>query len=249
LCRFLTIGITSARLYFALHNRPDFRLMSDFAAARRHMIDGQLRPSRVTAPALLDAMAEIPREEFVLPAERGIAYHDEDLRVGQGRFLMEPLVLARLIQAAAPLPQDTVLDIGMATGYSSAVLSRLAAQVVALDDDSGLADRARATLTRLGCSNVTVATGPLAEGFIRRAPYGVILINGAIDEVPPALQAQLGEGGRLAAVVGTGSIGRATIFTRVGRTARLASSYTQPLQSPDTPQCTDRSVRFSPGRR
>jgi protein-L-isoaspartate(D-aspartate) O-methyltransferase len=188
--------------------------MTDFAAARRHMIDGQLRPSRVTAPALLDAMAEIPREAFVGPGERGLAYADEDLPVGRGRHLMEPLVLARLIQAAAPQPQDTVLDVGVATGYSSAVLSRLAAQVVALEEDAAFAEQARDTLARLGCANVTVVGGPLAEGFIRRAPYGVILINGAVDEIPSGLQAQLGEGGRLATVVGTGSMGRATLFTK-----------------------------------
>jgi protein-L-isoaspartate(D-aspartate) O-methyltransferase len=188
--------------------------MTDFAAARRHMIDGQLRTNRVTAPGLLDAMAAIPREEFVPPAERGIAYLDEDLRVGGGRCLIEPLVLARLIQAAAPQPQDTVLDIGMATGYSSAVLSRLAGQVIALDDDAALAEQARASLAKQGCGNVTVIAGPMAEGYIRRAPYGVILINGAVDEIPPALQAQLGEGGRLAAVLGTGPVGRATLFTK-----------------------------------
>jgi protein-L-isoaspartate(D-aspartate) O-methyltransferase len=188
--------------------------MTDFAAARRHMVDGQLRTTRVTSAALLDAMSAIPREEFVPQASRGIAYMDEDLPIGRGRCLMEPVTLARLIQAAAPEPQETVLDIGGATGYSSAILSRLAGNVVAVEDDAAFADQARAVLPRLGFANVSVVVGPLAEGHLKRAPYGVILINGAVDEIPAGLQAQMGEGGRLAAVVGTGSIGRATLFTR-----------------------------------
>ena len=101
--------------------------MIDFAAARRHMVDGQLRPNRVTGTGLLDAMGELPRELFVPPKARSIAYVDEDLALGGGRFLMEPLTFARLVQATAPQRHDTALDVGAATGYSSAVLARLCA--------------------------------------------------------------------------------------------------------------------------
>ena len=188
--------------------------MIDFSAARRHMIDCQLRPSRVTSAPLLDAMAALPREQFVPAAVRGIAYVDEDLPIGGGRFLIEPLVLARLIQAAAPAPGDTVLDVAAATGYSSAVLSRLAGSVVALEDDKALADQAAAALSKLAIDNVQVVVGPLGEGHLKRAPYAVILVNGAVEHVPDALIAQLAEGGRLAAVVGTGPVGRATLLTK-----------------------------------
>ncbi len=188
--------------------------MIDFTAARRHMIDGQLRPTRVTSAPLLDAMGALPREQFVPASVSGIAYVDEDLPVGGGPFLMEPLVLARLIQAAAPGRDDAVLDVAAATGYSSAVLSRLAGSVIALEDDKTLADQATATLARLAIDNVQVVVGPLGEGHLKRAPYGVILINGAVEHIPEALIAQLSEGGRLAAVVGTGPVGRATLLTK-----------------------------------
>jgi protein-L-isoaspartate(D-aspartate) O-methyltransferase len=188
--------------------------MIDVTAARRHMVDGQLRPNRVTAPALLDAMAELPRERFVPAALRGIAYVDEDLALGGGRFLMEPLTLARLIQAAAPGPNDNALDVGGATGYSAAVLSRLVASVVALEQDQALAAAATAAFKELGIANVQTVVAPLAGGHPRNAPYNVILVNGAVDHVPDALAAQLAEGGRLAAVVGTGPVGRATLLTK-----------------------------------
>ncbi len=188
--------------------------MIDFSAARRHMIDGQLRPNRVTSTALLDAMAEVPREDFVPKAAKGIAYMDEDLPVGDGRFLVEPLTLARLIQAAAPGKHDTVLDVGGATGYSVAVLSRLAGAVVAIEQDDKMVDRSRNALQGVGVENVEVHVGALAEGYAERAPYHVILINGAVDQVPEKLLAQLAEGGRLATVIGTGPVGRATLFTK-----------------------------------
>ncbi|MBM3548400.1 MAG: protein-L-isoaspartate O-methyltransferase [Alphaproteobacteria bacterium] len=188
--------------------------MIDFTAARRHMVDGQLRPSRVTMAGLLDAMAELPREQFVPAKSRGIAYVDEDLALGGGRFLIEALTFARLVQAAAPQRHDTALDVGAATGYSTAVLARLAASVVALEPDQALADKAAATLKLLGIDNFQPVAGPMAEGHLKRAPYNVILINGAIDQAPDALLAQLAEGGRLATVVGTGPVGRATLFTK-----------------------------------
>ncbi len=188
--------------------------MIDFAAARRHMVDCQLRPNRVTSAALLDAMSEVAREEFVPAASKGIAYRDEDLPIGGGRFLLDPLTLARLIQAAAPGPTDTVLDIGGATGYSSAVLSRLASSVIAIEQDDPMVDRSRNALQGCAVENVQVFAGPLAAGYLKRAPYGVILVNGAVDEVPDALMSQLAEGGRLATVIGTGPVGRATLFTK-----------------------------------
>ena len=190
--------------------------MIDFSAARRHMVDGQLRPNRVVSPALLDAMADVAREDFVPKAAKGIAYMDEDLPVGDGRFLLAPLTLARLIQAAAPGKHDTVLDIGGATGYSTGVLSKLSGSVVLIEADHPMVDRARNALQGVGVENVEVHVGPLAEGFPKRAPFHVILINGAVDEVPERLLAQLAEGGRLATVIGTGPVGRATLL-KIGR--------------------------------
>lgn len=188
--------------------------MIDFSAARRHMIDGQLRPNRVISTVLLDAMGEVPREDFVPKAAKGVAYMDEDLPIGGDRFLLDPLTLARLIQAAVPGRDDTVLDIACTTGYSTAVLSRLSGSVIAIEQDDQMVDRARNALQGVGVENVQVFVAPLAEGYPKRAPYHVILINGAVEQVPDALFAQLAEGGRLATVIGTGPVGRATLFTK-----------------------------------
>ncbi|MBI1778919.1 MAG: protein-L-isoaspartate O-methyltransferase [Proteobacteria bacterium] len=197
--------------------------MTDYAAARRNMVEGQLRTNKVTDRRLLDALSEISRERFVPPAQRGVAYVDEDLPIGQGRFLMEPMVLARLVQLAAIDPGDRVLDIGPGSGYSSAVLARLAGRVVALESDPSLAEAAKRNLAELGIGNVQVVTGNLAGGYPKEAPYQAILLNGAVERVPPAIVEQLAEGGRLVGVVGpsqgAAGIGRATLMQRVSGTA------------------------------
>jgi protein-L-isoaspartate(D-aspartate) O-methyltransferase len=185
-----------------------------FEAARRSMIDSQLRPNKVTDQALLDAMAEIPREQFVPEAFRAAAYVDEDVPVGNGRFLLEPMVLGRLIQAAAPSQRDSVLDVGSATGYGAAVLSRLAASVVGLEVDGEMADRANAALSAMGVANAMVLQGPLEQGVPRQAPFDVIVVEGLVDEVPPLLLQQLGDGGRLVGVVMERGVGRGMLFTR-----------------------------------
>lgn len=188
--------------------------MIDFAAARRHMVDCQLRPNKVTSTALLDAMSDLPREGFVPQAVRGISYIDEDLPIGRGRFLLDPMTLARLIQAMAPGRNDTVLDVGGATGYSAAVLSKLAATVVALEADEAFSAQAQESWKQAGIDNVQAVSGDLGAGHMKRAPYAAILVNGAVEQVPDTLMSQLAEGGRLAAVIGTGPVGRATLFTK-----------------------------------
>jgi protein-L-isoaspartate(D-aspartate) O-methyltransferase len=187
-----------------------------FEAARRSMVDSQLRPNKVTDQALLDAMAAIPREQFVPEAFRAAAYVDEDVPLGNGRFLLEPMVLGRLIQTAAPTRSDLVLDVGSATGYGAAVLSRLAATVVGLEIDGAMADRANSALAALGVANAMILQGPLEQGVPRQAPYNVIVIEGLADEVPPMLLGQLADGGRLVAVVRDRGVGRAMLFTRNG---------------------------------
>ena len=187
-----------------------------FEAARRSMVDSQLRPNKVTDQALLDAMAVIPREQFVPAAFRSAAYVDEDVPLGSGRFLLEPMVLGRLIQAAAATRGDSVLDVGSATGYGAAVLSRLAATIVGLEIDGPMADRANSELSALGIDNAIILQGPLEQGVPRQAPYNVIVIEGLADEVPPMLLGQLADGGRLVGVVRDRGVGRAMLFTRNG---------------------------------
>ncbi|MFN4089629.1 MAG: protein-L-isoaspartate O-methyltransferase family protein [Alphaproteobacteria bacterium] len=189
--------------------------MTDYAVARLNMVESQIRANNVTDPILVDAFLSVPRELFVAKAMRGIAYVDEDLALGDGRFLMEPMVLARLVQLAAVGPEDLVLDVGAATGYSTAVLARVAAAVVGLEQDSAMIATASANLAQLGIDNAAFVEGPLEQGYPKQAPYNVIIFQGSIDAVPPAVADQLAEGGRLVAVMGRPrGLGQGTLFMR-----------------------------------
>ncbi len=174
----------------------------DFNAARRHMIESQIRPNRVSDPVLLAALADVPREAFAPKSLQGVAYVDEALAVADGRHMMEPRVMARLLQAAEIKPTDAVLEIGCGAGYAAAVVSRIASSVVALECDPDLARQATEILHGLGMDTVCVVEGPLGEGYSGQAPYDVIFINGSVPEIPEGITAQLAEGGRLVAVVG-----------------------------------------------
>ena len=189
--------------------------MTDHAAARRNMVSGQIRTNRVTDERLIEAMEEIPRERFVPHAKRGVAYVDEDVEIASGRYLMEPMVLARMVQEAGIAAEDMVLDVGCGTGYATAVMSRLAGTVIALDVDGSLAAEAEGALNAVGADNAIVVTGPLAEGYARQAPYDVILLGGAVDHLPQALADQLAEGGRIVGVLReAGGVGQATLWAR-----------------------------------
>jgi protein-L-isoaspartate(D-aspartate) O-methyltransferase len=186
----------------------------DFAAARRNMVDRQLRTNKVFDEAVLEALGQVPREAFVPQGLRSAAYVDEDVAVGKGRFLIEPMVFARLLQAAEIQRTDLVLDLGCGPGYSTAVLSRLANMVVALECDRGLAQRTADALTNLRIDNAVVVEGLLERGWAAQAPYNVILLGGAAARIPEAVLNQLAEGGRLAGVETRGGIGRAMLYLR-----------------------------------
>jgi protein-L-isoaspartate(D-aspartate) O-methyltransferase len=189
--------------------------MTDFAVARLHMVDCQLLPNNVTDDRLIAAMADLPREIFMPKSLRGVAYVDEDLVVASGRFLVEPMVFARMVQACAVKETDAVLDVGCATGYSTAVLARLANVVVALEEDDDIVTRASANLAKTDIGNVAVIAGRLRDGYPRQAPYDVIVLEGAVPEAPTTLLDQLGEGGRLVCVVLDGGVGKIMLFTKV----------------------------------
>ena len=188
--------------------------MFDPALARRQMVDSQLRPSRILDARVIEAMATVPREAFVPEPLATLAYIDEDIEVVPGRFLMEPRVFARLVQELQIQPDDRVLDVGCTTGYSTAVLARLAKQVVALEADAALATRAGQLLSRLGVTNFTTRVGPLPAGAPDLAPFQAILLEGTVEEVPAKLKEQLAVGGRVGAVVRVAGVGKATILTR-----------------------------------
>lgn len=191
--------------------------MTDSNAARANMVDSQLRTNKVTDHKVIAGFETIPREAFLPKALRSIAYIDEDLSIGDGRYVMEPMVLARLIQAAAPKNEDIVLEIGSARGYGTAILAQIAATVVGLDSDEELVGTANETLNAMGIDNAVAVSGDMTEGYAKQAPYDVILFSGAIAKVPDTIVAQLADGGRMIAVVlGKDGVGRATLFQRNG---------------------------------
>lgn len=210
----------------------------DFAAARRNMIDRQLRTNRITDENLLAVMGEMPRERFVPPELQQIAYADEDLEISPGRYLLEPRTLARMIQTAEIQGTDVVLDIGSGAGYAVAVMARLAGTVFALESDPGLAAQAAERYAELAPDNVVAVEGPLAAGCPEHAPFDVILIEGAVDRAPDAVLAQLGDGGRLVATIVENGVGRVTAITRVGEhfsQRRISDAYLPRLAGFEAP--------------
>ncbi len=179
---------------------------------RDTMVATQVRPSDVRDPRVVKAMASIPREAFVPRPYKGVAYVDEDIEVKPGRYLMEPRVLAKILAAVEIGAKDFVLEIGPATGYSTAILASLADAVVALEEDHELAETASATLEKLDVTNAVVISGPHRDGVARQAPFQIIFINGAVDEVPDALLRQLGNGGRLVCVLREAGVGHVRIY-------------------------------------
>ena len=213
--------------------------MTDFAAARRHMVDGQLRTTDVTDLRVLTAMAEVPRERFLPLALASLAYLDMAVPLGPaGRSLLKPMLLAKLVQAADLTATDKVLDVGCATGYGAAVITRIAGKVVALEQDAALAKSAGEALA--GEAKISVVTGPLSAGWPAEAPYDLILLEGAAELVPSALLGQLAQGGRLVGVVGAGPGAKATVYRRGGEdfgtravfdaTAPVLPGFAKPLE-------------------
>ena len=196
--------------------------MIGYAAARSNMVQNQLKASRIDDPRVLEAMGEIPREQFVPKALRGVAYTDDDLDLGGGRFLVEPLGLGKLLQAAEPRAEDVALVIGDATGYTAAVLSRLVATVFLLLPPGASSEAVETVLNGIGCDNVVLQNGNVAAGLPAQAPFDLILLVGTVPEIPPALLDQLGEQGRLIAVVEHGHSGRVTVARKInGAIGRL----------------------------
>jgi protein-L-isoaspartate(D-aspartate) O-methyltransferase len=190
--------------------------MSGFSTARQKMVDGQVRPSDVTDIRIIDAMLAVPREAFVPDNKRALAYLDLDLDVGEAaqRCLIQPAVLAKMLQAAEIKDTDRVLVVGCASGYAAAVIAQYVGQVMATESDPALAAKAKAVLAQNGCGNVAVRTAAAGEGDAANAPFDVIVLNGATEIVPERLFEQLRHGGRLVGVFAMSRPPRATLVTR-----------------------------------
>lgn len=190
--------------------------MIDLSAARRAMVDCQVRPSDVTRYALIEAMLWAPREQFVPRSKREIAYAETDIEVADGRFLLAPRTLAKMIEAADVGPTDLVLDLAPATGYSTAVLSRVAEAVVAVEPDEALVKQASAALDALEVDNAAITAGDPTAGDAVHGPFDVIFVNGAVQQLPEALFQQMKPGSRLVAIVEEGGTGKCLRYTRAG---------------------------------
>jgi protein-L-isoaspartate(D-aspartate) O-methyltransferase len=194
--------------------------MMDFETARLKMVESQIRTTDVTSHSVLNAFFAVPREAFVPEKLKTLAYIDNDVEIcpaaagKAARYLMQASPLAKLLQLAAIGKDDMVLEVGAGTGYTSALLSLLAGSVVALECDEALAAQARSTLAGLGYDNVSVASGPLEKGNAAGAPYDLIFVNGAVEEVSADLFGQLRDDGRLVVVQGYGNSARASVFVR-----------------------------------
>lgn len=202
----------------------------NYAQARTNMVDSQIHTSGVVDPALLEAFETVPREMFVPENLRNIAYCDEEIAIGEGRFLLEPLTLSRMIQEINPSPDDVVLDIGGATGYAAAILSFVTSTVVALEENESFLNKAETVWKELGLCNIVGKAASLKDGYPEKAPFDIILLNGAVPEIPHNLCEQLSPGGRLVTILKETqeTPGRVTI-TRATQTQTLGemqfSSY------------------------
>ena len=180
------------------------------------MVNSQILTNRVTDAAVEQAMLTVPREDFVPKALASVAYLDDDLEIAPGRYLVEPMIIARLLQAAELTSDALVLDVGCGTGYSTAVLARLAGTVVGLDADETLVETANATLNRLSIDNAAVVAGDMKAGLAKQGPFDVIFVNGAIDAIPDAWYDQLSDSGRIVAVLQQQFTGRAVRAINTG---------------------------------
>lgn len=206
-----------------------------FDEARSNMVDSQVRPNKVTDPRIVAAMRHLPRERFVPPHLAALAYADEDVPLGEGRVLLEPVVIARLVQLAAVMVGERALVVGAGTGYGAALLAACGARVTALEEMVALQSVARTVLSELAPS-VSLVTGPLAAGWPPGAPYDVILIEGGVGAIPPAIGDQLHrETGRLVTVCCTGTgLGQAVLAEATAAGLRMQPMFdcaTPPIPS------------------
>ncbi|WP_020591843.1 protein-L-isoaspartate O-methyltransferase family protein [Kiloniella laminariae] len=212
-------------------------MMVNFQQARVNMVNSQLRTNKVTHAGVLDAFETVAREEFVPEASKSVAYVDEDLAVGHGRYLMEPMVLARMLQIIEPQAHETALVVGAATGYAATVLSKLVNAVIALESEESLVAGMNETFSQQGAENAVAVAGALNEGYAKQAAYDLIVLGGAVAEISAPLFDQLAEKGRLIAVVQDNKarnkqdLGHVTVFEKhVGQvSSRIVFDANTPL--------------------
>ena len=203
--------------------------MVDFERARKAMVDNQLRTSNVTDRRILNAMLSVPRENFVPADRRVLAYIDDVHDLGHGRAMPAPAPFAKLVQLAEIEPTDAVLDLGAGLGYSTAVLAQLAHEVVGIESDAALAAEAAKALAAAGVTNAEIVVSDFADVRPHAKGFDVIVLEGAVNEVPPALFKLLRDGGRLVALVRRGPAAIAHIFVKSGETVNSRAEFNTTL--------------------
>jgi len=190
--------------------------MTDFAQLRTTMVDTQVRPSDVTKYTIIDAMLSVPREAFVPDNKRTQAYVGEHVEIGAGRVVLDPRVLAKMLDALDLKDDELVLDLGCGLGYGAALLSRMAEAVIGVEEDAGLATEAQARLADKGADNVVVETSTISKGAAAHGPYDAILIEGAVETLPAQIEDQLKDGGRICAIFADGALGTVKMGIKTG---------------------------------
>lgn len=194
--------------------------MTDYSAARTAMVDRQVRPSDVTSFPIIEAMLNVPRERFAPADQSSVAYADAPLHYGGGREGLDPRVFAKMIDGARIGVDDLVLDLAPGLGYSTAVIARMAAAVIAIEPDEAMAAAAAETLSDLEIDNAMIRAGDAAAGDVDHAPFDAIFVNGGIEHAPADLLAQLKDGGRLVAIDMSGAASEAVAFVKSGETVQ-----------------------------
>lgn len=190
--------------------------MFDFAKARDHMVESQIRTNDVTEPAIIKAFRTTARERFVPKAKMALAYGDAYIEMDEGRVMPRPRDFAKLIDAADIRPTDVVLDIACGRGYSTAIMARLADTVVGLETTDDAVNRATELLIEEDISNAAVVKGDLKVGASEHGPFNVIFVNGAVSDIPATWTSQLANKGRLVCITQKGPVGHATVYTKSG---------------------------------
>ena len=192
--------------------------MFDYTAARRYMVESQIRTNDVTDLDVVRAFRLIPREDFVPQAQRALAYADAHVDLGGGRFMIRPRDFSKMVMAADIQPTDVILDIGCGRGYSTAILAQLGETVVGLEESDEAVNKSTDILVKNEITNAAVVKGELKLGASEHGPFNVIFVNGAVSSVPKNWLDQLANDGRLVCVVQKGAVGRACVYRRAGDT-------------------------------
>ncbi|WP_417274188.1 protein-L-isoaspartate O-methyltransferase family protein [Celeribacter halophilus] len=205
--------------------------MPDFTQLRTTMVDTQVRPSDVTKFPIIEAMLTVPRENFVPEEKRAVAYVGDHIDLGNGRVVLDPRILAKMLDALNIENDELVLDLGCGLGYSSAVIARMAQAVVAVEEDEALAEEAAKALVANGSDNVILETGPIAKGEPQHGPYDVVIVQGGVEEMPEDILSQVKEKGRICAIFIDGALGIVRIGYKIDGeiTWRMVFNATAPV--------------------